>query len=148
MSHPQDASDKNLKPIRINAGASEPFADSKKQIWSPDQGFVGGQVNPGTFGISGGGGGSGRRGGFGGFGGPRAGAAYSSVIPIEHEGVRQYVQMTSSALVGISADKGEVLWRYNKPSNGMRIKWSGEVTRPVTAQRRETWRSSQFSKTL
>jgi outer membrane protein assembly factor BamB len=123
---PQDASAKDLKPIRINAGASEPFTDSKKQVWSPDQGFVGGQVNPGTFGMAGGGGG-GRRSGFGGFGGPRAGAAYSSVIAIEYEGVRQYVQMTSSALVGVSADKGEVLWQYNKPSNGMGINCSTPI---------------------
>ena len=129
---PQDANDKNLKPIRINAGASEPFTDSKKQVWSSDQGFVGGQVNPGTFGMAGGGGfappgnagGGVRRGGFG---GSRAGAAYSSVIAIEHEGVRQYVQMTSSALVGVSADKGEVLWQYTKPSNGMGINCSTPI---------------------
>ncbi len=29
--------------------------------------------------------------------------------------------MTSSALVGVSAGKGEVLWQYSKPSNGMGI---------------------------
>ena len=69
----------------------------------------------------------GRRGGFGGSGGSRAGAAYSSVIAIEHEGVRQYVQMTSSALVGVSADKGEVLWQFNKPSNGMGINCSTPI---------------------
>jgi hypothetical protein len=81
---PQSVSDKDAKPIRINAGASEAFTDSKKQVWSPDQGFVGGQVNPGTFGVAGfgppanggGPGGQGRRCGFGGFGGSRAGAAY------------------------------------------------------------------------
>jgi alcohol dehydrogenase (cytochrome c) len=121
---PQDASDQEAKPIRINAGASEAFTDSKKQIWNPDQGFVGGQVNPGTFGMPGGGS---RRGGFGGFGGSRAGAAYSSIIAIEHEGVRQYVQMTSSALMGVSADNGEVLWQYNKPSNGMGINCSTPI---------------------
>jgi outer membrane protein assembly factor BamB len=131
---PQDASDKDLKPIRINAGAAEPFTDSKKQVWSPDQGFVGGQVNPGTFGMAGGGfgppgnaGGGGRRGGFGGFGGPRAGAAYSSVIAIDHDGSRQYVQMTSSALVGISAKSGEMLWQYNRPANGMGINCSTPI---------------------
>jgi outer membrane protein assembly factor BamB len=120
---PQNASGDDLKPIRINAGSSEPFTDSKKRVWSPDQGFVGGQVNPGTFGMAGGG----RRGGFGGFGGARAGAAYSSVIIIEHDGVRQYVQMTSSALVGVSADRGEILWQYNKPSNGMGINCSTPI---------------------
>jgi alcohol dehydrogenase (cytochrome c) len=129
---PQNASDKDLKPIRINAGAAEPFTDSKKQVWSPDQGFIGGQVNPGTFGMAGGGfgppgnaGGGGRRGGFG--GGSRAGAAYSSVIAIEHEGSRQYVQMSSSALVGVSAETGEMLWQYNKPSNGMGINCSTPI---------------------
>jgi outer membrane protein assembly factor BamB len=125
---PQDASAKDLKSIRINAGASEPFTDSKKQVWNPDQGFVGGQVNPGTFAMAGAGfGAQGGRGRRGGFGGSRAGAAYSSVIAIEHEGIRQYVQMTSSALVGVSADKGEVLWQYNKPSNGMGINCSTPI---------------------
>jgi alcohol dehydrogenase (cytochrome c) len=128
---PQDANDKDLKPIRINAGAAESFTDSKKKAWSPDQGFVGGQVNPGTIGMAGGGfgprgnAGGGRRGGFG--GGSRAGAAYSSIIAIEHEGSRQYVQMTSSALVGIAADSGEMLWQYNKPSNGMGINCSTPI---------------------
>ena len=121
---PQEGSDPELKPVRINAGASEAYTDSKKQVWSPDQGFVGGQVNSGTFGMAGGGG---RRGGFGGFGGARSGAAYSSVIVIEQDGIRQYVQMTSSALVGVSADKGEVLWQYNKPSNGMGINCSTPI---------------------
>jgi len=64
---PQSPNDNDATPIRINAGAAEAFTDSKKQVWSPDQGFVGGQVNPG------------RRGGFG---GSRPGAAYSSVIAI------------------------------------------------------------------
>ncbi len=131
---PQDASDEGLKPIRINAGASDAFTDSNKQVWNPDQGFVGGQVNPGTFGMTGGGfgppgnaGGGGRRGGFGGFGGTRAGAAYSSTIAIEHEGVRQYVQMTSSALVGVSAETGEMLWQYEHPANRMGINCSTPI---------------------
>lgn len=128
---PQDASNEGLKPIRINAGASDAFTDSKKQVWNPDQGFVGGQVNPGTFGMTGGGfgppgnaGGGARRGGFG---GPRAGAAYSSIIAIEHEGVRQYVQMTSSALVGVSAETGEVFWQYERPANRMGINCSTPI---------------------
>jgi alcohol dehydrogenase (cytochrome c) len=128
---PKEVSDKDAKPIRINAGASESFTDSKKQVWSADQGFVGGQVNAGAVGGFGpqgnAGGGRGRPGGFGGFGGARSGAAYSSVIAIDLEGVRQYVQMTSSALVGVSADKGEVLWQYNKPANGMGINCSTPI---------------------
>ncbi len=118
---PQSPDDSEAKPIRINAGASEAFTDSKKQVWSPDQGFVGGQVNPGTFGVAGG---RGRRGGFG---GSRPGAAYSSVIVIEHEGVRQYVQMTSTALMGVSAERGEVLWQYEKPANRMGINCSTPI---------------------
>lgn len=121
---PQEGSNGDLKAVRINAGASEAFTDSKKQVWNPDQGFVGGQVNPGTLSMAGAGG---RRGGFGGFGGPRPGAAYSSVIAIEQDGVRQYVQMTSSALIGVSVEKGELLWQYNRPSNGMGINCSTPI---------------------
>ena len=35
--------------------------------------------------------------------------------------------MTSSALVGVSADKGELLWTYSKPSNGMGINCSTPI---------------------
>ena len=69
----------------------------------------------------------GGRGGRGRRGGNRGGAAYSSIIAIEQDGVRQYVQMTSSALVGVSAESGEVLWQYNKPSNGMGINCSTPI---------------------
>jgi outer membrane protein assembly factor BamB len=132
---PKEVKEKDAKPIRVNAGASESFTDSKKQVWSADQGFVGGQVNSGAAGFggfgppgtAGGGSGGGRRGGFGGFGGARSGAAYSSVIAIDLEGVRQYVQMTSSALVGVSADKGEMLWQYNRPANGIGINCSTPI---------------------
>ncbi len=66
-------------------------------------------------------GGSGRgRGGFGGFGGG-GGAAYASVIAIDFEGQRQYVQLTANTLVGIAASDGEFLWRYDKPANRMGI---------------------------
>lgn len=124
---PKEVKDKDAKPIRINAGASESFTDSKKQVWNADQGFVGGQVNSGAAGIGGfrpPGGAGGRRGGFG---GARSGAAYSSVIAIDLEGVRQYVQMTSTALVGVSADKGEMLWQYSRPANGMGINCSTPI---------------------
>ncbi len=72
-------------------------------------------------------GGPGRGGRRGGFGGSRPGAAYSSVIAIEQDGVRQYVQMTSTALVGISVDKGEVLWKYTNAANGMGINCSTPI---------------------
>jgi len=65
--------------------------------------------SPGGFG--------GRRGGFGG----GAGAAYASVIAIDFEGQRQYVQLTASTLVGVAASDGKFLWRYDKPANRMGI---------------------------
>lgn len=71
--------------------------------------------------------GGGRRGGFGGFGGARAGAGYSSVIAIDFEGARQYVQFTAKALAGFAAADGKFLWRYDKPANGMGI----NITTPI-----------------
>ena len=78
---------------------------------------------PGPGGRGGFGGG---RGGFGG-GGPRSGAAYSSPIAIDFEGERQYVQFTASSLVGVSAVSGELLWRYDAPSNRMGINCSTPI---------------------
>jgi len=60
-------------------------------------------------------GGPGRRGKFGNPGG----AAYASAITVDFAGQRQYVQMTANTLVGVAASDGKVLWRYDKPSNGM-----------------------------
>lgn len=48
-------------------------------------------------------------------------AAYSSVIAIDFEGQRQYVQMTARALVGVAAGDGKFLWKYEKPANNMGI---------------------------
>ena len=48
----------------------------------------------------------------------RSGAAYSSVIPIDFEGERQYVQLTGKALVGVAASDGKFLWRYDRVANG------------------------------
>jgi outer membrane protein assembly factor BamB len=42
-------------------------------------------------------------------------AHYSSVLPIEQDGQRQYVQLTELAVVGISADDGAVLWQSDWP---------------------------------
>ena len=44
-------------------------------------------------------------------------AGYSSAIVIEAGGVRQYVLLTGEAAVGIRADNGKQLWRYNRVSN-------------------------------
>jgi alcohol dehydrogenase (cytochrome c) len=59
------------------------------------------------------GGGGGRRGGAG------SGAAYSSPIAIDVGGQRQYVQLTARTLVAVAASDGKVLWRYDRPANGM-----------------------------
>ncbi len=67
-------------------------------------------------GGSGGGGGGGR-----GFGGGNSGAAYSSAIAIDFEGQRQYVQFTAKALIGVGGADGKILWRYDRPVNGMGI---------------------------
>jgi alcohol dehydrogenase (cytochrome c) len=72
----------------------------------------------------GGGGGGGGRGGFGGGGG---GAAYASVIAIDFEGQRQYVQLTARGLVGVAAADGKFLWRYDKSANGMGINCSTPI---------------------
>jgi outer membrane protein assembly factor BamB len=64
--------------------------------------------------------GAGGKGGKGGFGGG-SGASYASPIVIEFDGKRQYVQVTSGALVGIAAADGKLLWKYEKPANRMGI---------------------------
>ncbi len=45
--------------------------------------------------------------------GPEAGASYASIIPIDFEGVRQYVQFTAKTLAGFAATTGKVLWQYD-----------------------------------
>jgi outer membrane protein assembly factor BamB len=45
-------------------------------------------------------------------------AAYSSVIPIEAAGRKQYVQFLDKGLVGIDAKTGQFLWRYTQTSGG------------------------------
>ncbi len=72
-------------------------------------------------------GGSGGSRGFGGFaarGRGGSGAAYASAIAIDFEGQRQYVQLTSKSLVGVSAADGKLLWRYDRPANRMGINCS------------------------
>jgi outer membrane protein assembly factor BamB len=105
--------------IRIKAGQAEPFTDSSGQVWQPDQGFEGGSFG-GTTPMAGGSGrAGGGRGGFGEF--SRSGASYSSVIAIDFEGQRQYVQLTARALIGVAASDGKFLWRYDAPANRMGI---------------------------
>jgi outer membrane protein assembly factor BamB len=40
------------------------------------------------------------------------GAAYSSIMPGEFGGVRQYVQMTDKSIAGVAAKDGALLWRF------------------------------------
>jgi hypothetical protein len=76
----------------------------------------------GGFGAAGGGGAGGFGGrGFGGRGGGDSGAGYASTIAIDFEGQRQYVQLTSKALIGVAASDGKFLWRYDRPANRMGI---------------------------
>lgn len=41
-------------------------------------------------------------------------AAYSSIVPAEIGGKRQYVQLTGESVVGVAADTGDVLWRAKR----------------------------------
>ncbi|TXT33137.1 MAG: hypothetical protein FD138_1953, partial [Planctomycetota bacterium] len=50
-----------------------------------------------------------------------SGAAYASALAIDFEGVRQYVQLTATTLVGVAATDGKLLWRYDRASNTHRI---------------------------
>lgn len=61
--------------------------------------------------------------------GPSSGAGYSSAIAIDFEGQRQYVQLTAKSLLGVAADTGKVLWRYDRPANAMGINCSTPVYR-------------------
>lgn len=116
--------DANAKPIRIKAGQTTPFTDSSGQIWLAEQGFTGGSTSPGFFNFGGRGFAGGAR-GFG--GGGRSGAAYASVIAIEFEGERQYVQLTANSLIGVAADDGKLLWQYDAPANAMGINCSSPL---------------------
>ncbi len=55
-----------------------------------------------------------------------SGAAYSSVIAVEFEGIKHYVQLTATTMVGVSTD-GKLLWRYDRASNTHRINCSTPV---------------------
>src|SRR5216110_2997565 len=62
------------------------------------------------------------------FMGPQnTGAAYSSAIAIDFGGQRQYIQLLAMTVAGVSAADGQLLWRYDKPANGMRINISTPI---------------------
>jgi outer membrane protein assembly factor BamB len=52
------------------------------------------------------------------------GAAYSSIIAIDFEGQRQYVQLTAKTLLGVVASDGKFLWEYRKVANSYGINCS------------------------
>jgi outer membrane protein assembly factor BamB len=58
---------------------------------------------------------------------PGTGAAYASAIAIDFEGVRQYVQFTQKTLVGVAAEDGKFLWKYDKPANRQGINCSTPI---------------------
>jgi outer membrane protein assembly factor BamB len=45
------------------------------------------------------------------------GAGYSSVIAAQMNGQREYIQFLGRGVVGIRAEDGRFLWRYDKPAN-------------------------------
>jgi outer membrane protein assembly factor BamB len=45
-------------------------------------------------------------------------AAYASAIVVETGGVRQYVQFLQNGVVGVDANTGKFLWRYEKTAKG------------------------------
>lgn len=54
-------------------------------------------------------------------------AAYSSAISIDFGDQQQYVQFTAETVVGVAAEDGKVLWRFDKPANRTGINCSTPV---------------------
>jgi outer membrane protein assembly factor BamB len=54
-------------------------------------------------------------------------AAYASVIAIDFDGQRQYVQFTQKALIGVAASDGKFLWRYDHVANSHGINCSTPI---------------------
>ena len=55
-------------------------------------------------------------------------AAYASIVPISVDGQKQYVQFLGKGLVGVDADSGKVLWRYDRTAEGS----PANIPTPVT----------------
>ena len=58
---------------------------------------------------------------------PNTSTAYSSAIVVDLAGQRQYVQFLAGTVAGFAAEDGKLLWRYDKPANGMRINISTPI---------------------
>jgi len=56
----------------------------------------------------------------------RDGAGYSSIVPADINGVRQYVQMMGRGIVSIEASSGKFLWGYNRVANAV-----ANITAPI-----------------
>ena len=46
------------------------------------------------------------------------GAGYASVVISHGAGVKQYIQLVGRGLIGVRADNGKLLWRYDQVANG------------------------------
>ncbi len=46
------------------------------------------------------------------------GAGYSSIVISQGAGVKQYVQLMGRGVIGVAADSGQLLWRYDRIANG------------------------------
>jgi len=57
----------------------------------------------------------------------RSGAAYSSVIAIDLDKQRQYVQFTSTSVIAVSPTDGKLLWKYDHPANANGINCSTPI---------------------
>jgi outer membrane protein assembly factor BamB len=51
-------------------------------------------------------------------GGGSGAAAYSSIVISNGAGVKQYVQLIGSGVIGVRAEDGKFLWNYNRVANG------------------------------
>jgi outer membrane protein assembly factor BamB len=54
-------------------------------------------------------------------------AAYASLIAIDFEGQRQYVQLTQKGLIGVAASDGKFLWEYRRAANSFGINCSTPI---------------------
>lgn len=58
---------------------------------------------------------------------PGNGAAYSSTIAADVDGQRQYIQFFAQGVVGVAAQDGRFLWRYDAPANQFGINCSTPI---------------------
>jgi outer membrane protein assembly factor BamB len=56
-------------------------------------------------------------------------AAYSSIVTLAADGVKQYVQFMAKGVVGVDAETGKFLWRYDRTANNS----PANIATPVTS---------------